>query len=124
MGLEDFHPDDVLEYADKLQDEPVEGTVHPGVYVIYDGISGEPLYVGETKNVYQRLYDHHCRLKQESKTIRELVEDDSKLERETEQGRMWEWTEWSWVNIEEDKTKRQNVERVVENRLKPRYPSD
>ena len=116
-------PDDVQEAAEELLAQEPDSTRHPGVYVIYDGESGEPLYVGEAKNVHQRLYDHHTRLRSGSNTVREHVEADSELNRPTEGGQMWEWTEWSWIEVSGSRTVRKQVERLVEMKLEPRYPS-
>lgn len=116
-------PDDVQETAEELLSKQPSSTRYPGVYIIYDGKSTEPLYVGEAKNVYQRLFDHHMRLQSGSKTVREHVESDPELDRSTENGEMWEWTEWAWIAVSGSRTKRQQVERLVELKVDPRYPS-
>ena len=125
MNIEEYgYSDEVIELAEDLaQDQPTDSR-HPGVYVIYDGTTGQPLYVGESKNVYQRLYDHHTRLDSGSKTVRELIESDSGLERETEEGKMWEWTTWAWNEVTGGKKRRQQVENLVESYVDPRYPSN
>lgn len=112
MGIEKVaFPDDTLELAEALVDKTPSDTRHAGVYVIYNGDTNEPLYVGESKNVYQRLFDHHQRLDSGSNTVREHVEEDEKLDKETEQGAMWEWTEWAWIPVTEGK---RNVRRSSE----------
>lgn len=116
-------PDEIQEIAEELSSKRPSSTRHPGVYIIYDGESNEPLYVGEAKNVYQRLFDHHMRLQSGSKTVREHIEADPELDRSTEQGEMWDWTKWAWIEVTGSRTKRQQVERLVEMKVEPRYPS-
>lgn len=124
MGLDDIaFPDNVQELANKLVETAPEDTCYSGVYIIYDSITGEPLYVGESKNVYQRLFDHHMSLQSGSNTVREYVRDDSALDRETEGGAMWEWTEWAWVEVDGNRRTRIKVEHLVERELNPRYAS-
>lgn len=117
-------PEDVNQRAEELANTPPRKTKNPGVYVIYDGQTGEPLYVGEAKNVFQRLFDHHMRLQSGSNTVREHVEADPDLDRETDRGAMWDWTEWAWINVPGGRRRRKQVEQVVESQLEPRYPSN
>lgn len=113
----------VEEFAEQLIDQGPSDTCPAGVYVIFDGNTGEPLYVGESKNVYQRLFDHHMELQSGSNTVREHVNVDPELDRDTAQGAMWEWTQWAWIALPEDRTHRKEVERAVEAELEPRYAS-
>lgn len=117
-------PADARELAAALAEKPPSDTRHAGVYVIYDGESGEPLYVDEAANVYRRLCSNHRRLDCEDETLRERVEADEELERETEWGAMWEWTEWAWIPVSEGRAKRREVARAVESVLDPRYSGD
>ena len=116
--------DDAQQLADKLIEKYPAKTRPSGVYIIYDSNTNEPLYVGESKNVYQRLFDHHMKLQSGSKTVREHVVSDDDLNRETQQGAMWQWTEWAWIEVPGSRSKRKLVEQIVENELRPRYASD
>lgn len=120
MSIDSTYPDDVNELAEDLLGKDRMDTRHSGVYIIYDGKTGEALYVGQAKNVHQRLYDHHDARQTD---LRPRVEKDPNFERPTSGGNMWEWTEWAWVEVEGGESKRREVEELVEKEVEPRYSS-
>lgn len=53
----------------------------PGVYAIFDGTTGETLYVGRTKNIRRRLYTNHLMGPETNARLKKyLKEDDKRLD--------------------------------------------
>ncbi|MGQ3414480.1 GIY-YIG nuclease family protein [Natrinema sp. LN54] len=121
MGLEDVVPG-VREALDAYDQEEKQSTKIPAVYALFNVETSETLYVGETANLFQRITDHH--LGPNEGDLRRRIENDSELDMEVQDGEMWGNTELKWMKVEGGRAKRRRIERAIENRLEPRYPSD
>jgi hypothetical protein len=121
MGLEDLTPD-AKEAVDAFEQKNRIPTKEPAVYVLYFSETGEPLYVGQTKNLFQRITDHH--LGYHGGDLRSRIENDDNISIDTAEGEMWENTELKWVEVEGGERQRRLVENFIENRLNPRYASN
>lgn len=121
MGIDDFLPD-VSEGVERFEEREKEPTKKPAVYALYLKETGEPLYVGQTKNLYQRINDHHHPYNDGD--LRKRIENDPELDIETGGGELWEQTDIRWIRVSGGQKKRERIERAIERRIGPRYASD
>lgn len=121
MGIEDVIPD-VREAIERFESEETEPTKKSAVYVLYHSETQDPMYVGQTENLYQRINDHHHPYNDTD--LRKRIEDDPELDIETKGGDLWNQTEIRWIDVDGDRYKRERIERALEERLDPYFSSE
>jgi hypothetical protein len=122
MGLDDFGAPstDVQEHVAAFKSSRTEPHVRSAVYGIYDGRSGECLYIGEAKWLVSRLNDHYNT--RSGSQIKAFVEADESID--IDASTVWERTEVKYVSgIEGGQAGRKRVESVLIDELDPRYNS-
>ena len=131
MGLDDFvsektksdlnGEDQRLVREFKLQEpSPTKESV---VYGIYDKMTGELLYIGQTSALIRRISDHFR--SRRSTCVLGLVENDEDIDIEGgRDGNIWERTAIKYVEVSGNKKRREKIEAAMEAELNPRYPSE
>lgn len=111
-------PKNPQDYLEELREKEFEPIRRSGVYVIFDAETDEPLYVGQATDIHQRLNDHMVGAGDSD--LRPRAETDSGFNFDD----LRDATKVKWVEVDGDRSRREEVERRIEEELEPRYRSE